>query len=248
MSKSLKQTIYDTLRLDIQRDIIPVNTRILETELADAYHVSRTPMRSAIGTLTQMGYLENIPGHGIYVTLPLLKDMREYYRLHIAAQELLLKHILPQVTPALLSHLYSLANEIDLLLAQGELEHPEIARCCQEIHDQINHCTSLPYTLEIVDMLPHYWDFVCINRYLDPAIRRHSFQAHRGFVDALSARDPELLLRRFREHYAECSQNRFRAYDAWRATLAGTIAGKTHGAVECAGFQPHNQEEMPSSI
>lgn len=231
MSKSLKQTIYDTLRLDIQRDVIPVNTRILETELADTYHVSRTPMRSAIGELTQMGYLENIPGRGIYVTLPLLKDMREYYQLHIAAQELLLKHVLPQVTPALLSHLYALADKIDSLLSQGELEHPEIARCCQEIHDQINGCTSLPYTLEIVDMLPHYWDFDCINQYLNPAIRRHSFQAHRGFIDALQAKDLPLLLYRFRAHYEECSQNRFQAYDTWRATLTGTIAGKTHGII-----------------
>lgn len=231
MSKSLKQTIYDTLRLDIQRDTIPVNTRIIETELADIYHVSRTPMRSAIGELTQMGYLENIPGQGIYVTLPLLKDMREYYRLHIAAQELLLKHVLPQVSQPLLLQLYALADKIDLLLAQGELEHPEIARCCQEIHDQINHCTTLPYTLEIVDMLPHYWDFVCINRHLDPTLRRHSFQAHRGLIDALQAKDLPLLLSRFQAHYEECSQNRFQAYDTWRATLVGTIAGKTHNVI-----------------
>lgn len=63
-TKYLKEVIYDNVKSDIINGKIQPGEIILETEIANKYKVSRTPVREAMGMLGKEGYIECIPKKG----------------------------------------------------------------------------------------------------------------------------------------------------------------------------------------
>jgi len=62
------ESIYQDVRRDIIDLILFPNSQIKEEVLADNYHVSRTPVRSAVSRLVQEGLLVVVPKKGTYVS------------------------------------------------------------------------------------------------------------------------------------------------------------------------------------
>lgn len=78
--------IYHDLRQGIMNlDLYP-GSRVTETELAQRYHVSRTPVREALQRLAVEGYLTIKPKHGCYIRQLDVFELAEYYDVRIGLE------------------------------------------------------------------------------------------------------------------------------------------------------------------
>jgi DNA-binding GntR family transcriptional regulator len=61
---SLIDRVYKALRKDILHGEIPPGTRLTETQLAEKFQISRTPVREALSRLKNEGLVYASPGSG----------------------------------------------------------------------------------------------------------------------------------------------------------------------------------------
>jgi len=80
---SLSDQLYHTIRKKIITWQIPPNEIIVEARLAEENHVSKTPVREALGLLSQDGLVEVIPRVGYRVCLVSVQDVHEVFELRI---------------------------------------------------------------------------------------------------------------------------------------------------------------------
>lgn len=70
MKKSKRESSAESLHLD---------QRLVDSQLATIFQISRTPIRDAMRRLTKEGLLTNTSSRGFYVFAPTLKDIDEIF-------------------------------------------------------------------------------------------------------------------------------------------------------------------------
>jgi len=76
---SRAENLYWEMREAISDGQLAAGSRVREIEVATRYGVSRTPVREALQRLAIDGLLEELPGQGLTVTNPSLKDILDAY-------------------------------------------------------------------------------------------------------------------------------------------------------------------------
>lgn len=76
---SLAEGLYSALREEIMAGTLAAGTRLRETEVAQRFGVSRTPVREALKKLELEGLIADVPGRGLTVTKPSLNDILDAY-------------------------------------------------------------------------------------------------------------------------------------------------------------------------
>ena len=106
------QTLFELIRT---REIRP-GERLYETELAERFSMSRTPLRHALGRLTAEGLLSKTPGRKGYFMPPLSRqDMTEVFHARAAVEGMagtMLAGRLPKILSAELSAIITQQKEL----------------------------------------------------------------------------------------------------------------------------------------
>jgi DNA-binding GntR family transcriptional regulator len=89
----LRQFVYEQIKEAIVEGKIQPGERLSESDLAEKFDVSRTPVREAIRQLSQTGLVRLVPRRGGYVSLPTAKDAADLYEIRIALEMLALDHV-----------------------------------------------------------------------------------------------------------------------------------------------------------
>lgn len=79
--RSLKQSVYTTLKDAILARKLPPGKQIVENVISESLNISRTPIRSAIDLLAADGLVEIIPNKGAFVINPSLDEVLQAYEL-----------------------------------------------------------------------------------------------------------------------------------------------------------------------
>lgn len=79
--KSLKQSVYNTLKNAILSRKLPPGKQIVENAISENLKISRTPIRNAINLLAADGLVEIIPNKGAFVINPSLEEVTQAYEL-----------------------------------------------------------------------------------------------------------------------------------------------------------------------
>ncbi len=134
------QKVYEYVREQIVSKALFPGNRIVEEELADALHTSRTTVRNGIAILSYNGLVDVIPNYGTFVTKPTLSDMEQAYAvLEVEARRL----AIPRITKGALLRMeknleaqreltrnYSMATYVDL----NSAFHQEIVQAAGNIY------------------------------------------------------------------------------------------------------------------
>lgn len=92
MAKSTSaHDVYNSLREMILNFELYPGTRITESELADMFKVSRTPIRSAVQRLETEGYMSVLPKQGCFVRNIDVDQLMQYYQVRKALEALSLE-------------------------------------------------------------------------------------------------------------------------------------------------------------
>ncbi|MBI4745133.1 MAG: GntR family transcriptional regulator [Deltaproteobacteria bacterium] len=78
-TQTLRERIVNILRESILKGTLKPGERVAESDLAEKYGISRTPIREAFRQLETEGFLKVIPRRGAEVTSLTEEDVREFY-------------------------------------------------------------------------------------------------------------------------------------------------------------------------
>ncbi|OYY93304.1 MAG: GntR family transcriptional regulator [Hydrogenophilales bacterium 28-61-23] len=90
-AKLSAKDVYTSLRERILNFEIYPGSRVTETELAEYFGVSRTPIRSALQRLEVEGYLTVMPKQGCFIHNLDIDDLRKYYQVRMSLEHLSLQ-------------------------------------------------------------------------------------------------------------------------------------------------------------
>jgi DNA-binding GntR family transcriptional regulator len=83
--------VYTSLRERILSFELYPGSRVTETELAEYFGVSRTPIRSALQRLEAEGYLTVMPKQGCFIRNLDIEDLSKYYQVRMSLEHLSLQ-------------------------------------------------------------------------------------------------------------------------------------------------------------
>ena len=84
----IKDVLYDAFRQAITLGRVPAGTAINEKQLAQALHISRTPIRAALDQLTSDRLVDRKPGSGVTVRGISKHDAEEVYEIRVVLEVL----------------------------------------------------------------------------------------------------------------------------------------------------------------
>ena len=176
--RSLSDDVVDRLRSAIVRGTFAPGQRLSEVALAEAFSVSRGPIREALTTLEREGLLKVERHRGAWVTLLSRKDIDEIYELRLALERLAMERAARLATD---EDCAAMSEVIDLLRDAVERKdvfdavaldvrfHDHVYRAAR--HDRLYQSWALlrPQIETFLNSRPSDQ-----NAYLDRAVREHS--------------------------------------------------------------------------
>jgi len=193
--------IYLALREDILSLKLYPGQRISENELAEFYHVSRTPVKNAFTRLEGEGFIEVVPQKGTFVTLIDCEHIREMiymrYVMEVDAWKTIIKE--PGLEGILAKLTENLTKQKQLLDAGG-VSSTQFYEIDSEFHATIFEHVGLGKIWSIIHLnQPHYTRF----RLLDTQMNERYdelYQKHAELKQALCDRDETRFKQDMYEH------------------------------------------------
>jgi DNA-binding GntR family transcriptional regulator len=179
-----------------------------ETLLAQAFGISRTPVREALKLLEREGLVRAFPARGTFVAELSAADVAEIYEVRI-----LLESFAASVAAARLTDedLASLRDSVDAAQAAvGEQRVDEACLLDIRLHGSIVSATGNGRIKQILGQMDDQVHRIRLLASRDPERMRHTLDEHQEIVSALMARDAALADKLMRIHLSAARDNALR--------------------------------------
>lgn len=179
--------------------------RLVESELADRFGVSRTPIREALQRLETQSMLTR-DGRSLIVASLDHNQMAELYAVRGALEGL----------AAELAAQHAAAEEIQVLYAmveedQGFLSQPDLlAQANRRFHRQIHLASHNSFLVKQLDLVYRSMALLATTSLAAEGRGEIALKEHREIVDAIEARDGDRASRALRDHLSIAFQVRLR--------------------------------------
>lgn len=190
--------IYEDLRQMIMDfDLFP-GTRITETEIAENFKVSRTPVREALQRLELEGLVSIMPKQGCFVRAVDIQTISEYYDVRVALEGAAIELACQNMSD----------SEIDLLLEKWnpkkctmEFDYPEQIREVEEsFHVAIAEGSGNPVLASYIKDVNDHIRIIRRLGFPDEKSIRETYEEHYSLCKLLKKRDAEKAKRLMIEH------------------------------------------------
>lgn len=154
-AKTLHDQTYSALRSAILFGQIQVGERLVESQLAEQFQVSRTPIRAAVGQLHQAGLLTLHTDGGIYVRKLSLHDAIKIYDCRIALEQLAVAGSCEHATKAQLKAIEQTLIESETIAQRGDAHSHSIQLLDLNIqfHRLIAQSSDNPWLVPLLEQL-----------------------------------------------------------------------------------------------
>jgi DNA-binding GntR family transcriptional regulator len=187
---SVSEQIANSVKQLIINGELRPGERVLETDLATRFNVSRAPVRDSLRMLHKDGFIDLIPRRGAQVHLPSAADVSNLYEIRAELFALAVR----KASVAMDAQLLKLAKQgVGMLVAMGEGDSAVPA-------DFLQARTSLATLVMIAANNPKLWDLIDVlgmqavthaRVYETSESRRRYAQSWRRIIEAIAARDAE---------------------------------------------------------
>lgn len=181
----IRESVYDHLRDAILNGEFLPAERLGEVELTERLGVSRTPIREAIGRLTQDGLLESTPGRGVRIRVVSAAEARDAY---------LVRETLDGLAAALAAKAHTPADAAALAATLKELEtassedYREQTRLDLSFH---RHVAQAAHNLPLLDLARDLEQRIALVKHQTRVYNSHpqTAEQHRAILQAVLDRD-----------------------------------------------------------
>ena len=196
--RALYEEVAELLRQRIfSREMVP-GSWIDELKIAEAYGISRTPLREALKVLATEGLVTMKVRRGAYVTEVNEKDLTDVYHLLSLLESDAAGVVATQATPAQIKVLQDLHDQLEK--ASGNRER--FFQINEEFHMQLLAIANNRWRDQMVADLRKVMKLNRHNSLLKSGRIDESLAEHRAIMQALSLRDAACAVLRMKEHFA----------------------------------------------
>lgn len=137
-AESLTDQAYQILKQKIlSRELAP-GTRIVDSQLARQFGISRTPIRDAIRCLVEDGLVTNYGNRGYQVFKPTKKDIEEIFEIRLLLDEAAVRKIVRDVLPHNREVREKIMSMLIQMRKQSAADNDSIfAQSDEDFHDQL---------------------------------------------------------------------------------------------------------------
>ncbi len=186
---TLNQRVYTRLRGMIMNGELTVGTQIEERVLADEMGVSRTPLREAIGQLSNEGIIEYRPYRGNFVRTFTVKQVNDLYEVRKALESLAIRLAIRKISQEHIEEIRTILDDV-----QAALEHDDIegfSEADRRFHNAIIAITGNETLQEALDRLSAQIQIVRNIANRNPEVVRRTSIERPRILAALEARDAD---------------------------------------------------------
>ena len=208
--KQLWQAVADQLRDEILDGRLPAGSRLVETELAERFGVSRGPIRDALAELSRSGLAVDLPRRGTFVPSLTEQDLAEVYVIRRAIEEAAVQLAIEQATDEQVADMFTALEETERAYGSGDLAVAWEADMA--FHRSYCRMSGNGRLLALYDELAS--QTVLLMR---TALATHAslgwtppVEFHRQIADGIRARDPRAAVEAVGVHY-QYTQDRLKA-------------------------------------
>ncbi len=192
----LSDVAYDSIREAILDLRLKPGSALVETKLAEALNMSKTPIRQALKQLEQSGLVVATPYKGYFVSELTIHDAWEILQIRIVLEGLAAREACLQLTDNDLNELIQLIDDAEKAFERGDVE-----RCAElghAFHRYLVVKANNGRLSAMIDQLNDQFARVRLLSYRVPGRLTKSMNEHELVLEALQGRDPfgaEALMR-----------------------------------------------------
>jgi len=199
--KSLRQSIFDHLVADITRGKSNAGEKLLESEIAKKYRVSRTPVREAIFQLEKEGYVTHKKDVGAVVKKISTQDIKETFEIIALLESYAAVRVTQPITAEGLSELLSQIKEMEKQVR--EKRYNDYIRSNVMFHKFFSERCGSETLLQVIKDLRRKVHRLLLVGLTVPKYVDHYLSVHRRIYEAIRQGDAEAAGTVMREHIEE---------------------------------------------
>jgi DNA-binding GntR family transcriptional regulator len=199
---------FDCLQTSIVKGDLTPGEKIGEVELCSRFHLTRGPLREALGRLESRGLLVRRPHAGVKVVSVSADELIELYRIRELMEGLAARQAAERMTNAEIAALRATLDTHETMIEQAQGQAYYQAEGDYDFHHRI--ATGSRNTKLTQMLLGDLYYMVRMYRYRlsTSAGRPHmALGEHRNIVDAIASRDGELAEFLMKRHIHAARQN-----------------------------------------
>lgn len=193
--KPVQKDAYTMILEAIDQGIYRPGDRLVESELAERFGVSRTPIREALQRLETQSLLAR-DGRSLIVASLDHNQMAELYAVRSELEGLAARLAARHATEEEVKVLYDMIEEDRALLE----DPPAMARANRRFHRMIHLASHNRYLVQQLDLVYRSMALMATTSLAAKGRGEIALAEHRAIVDAISKRDEEAAYRALRDH------------------------------------------------
>ena len=194
VAERLRQRIFE-------RELEP-GSWIDELKIAEAYGISRTPLREALKVLAAEGLVTMKVRRGAYVTEVSERDLSDVYHLLSLLESDAAGVVATTATDAQLQELQALHNELEAAALPGKQDRELFFVINERFHMKLLDVANNRWRNQMVADLRKVMKLNRHNSLLKSGRIEESLNEHRALMAAISSRDATTTVLRMQEHFA----------------------------------------------
>lgn len=188
-ARSGHDLVYTQLRrLILTNEILPGDW-LRQSEIAQEFGVSRTPVREAIRTLSQDGLVELMPNHGAWVLPPTVENFEEIYAMRVGIEGLAAKRVAETASEENVLFFQTLIDDLKAQLMGTDLQEYLVSEWAFRV--ECYKTLARPKLLDRIRGLREESERYIPLAYARDHKRIESFAFHSRFLSAIRAGDPQ---------------------------------------------------------
>ncbi|QBS36689.1 GntR family transcriptional regulator [Thermaerobacter sp. FW80] len=195
---TLRQQVYQRLRDGILQGELPRGTRLVASQLAEQWGISRTPISEALLLLEQEGLVSRLPT-GICEVVGLSKvAIEELYLTRAALEGLCALRAAQRITDEGIAELQSIMQQLNKATRAGDLDTVDMLG--KRFHERLVAFSGLTYIPNLLRSIEGMIDRYRARTIASPGRPWEAFREHERILAALQERNAEAARAAMQEH------------------------------------------------
>lgn len=196
---SAKTLVFSTLQEWIVSGTLQPGERIIDSELAEYFSVSRTPIREALQMLNTQGLVDVIPSNGTRVSEIDWNDVKQNYEALTEMNCVIARMVINQINPTHVRDLKRLNDNFSQAINSGDIQKQ--SQCDKDFHNYLIGLANNNYIARFIEHLSISAQRIENLYFAISPRRKESVSEHEEIINCLSRHDIEATEKAIRNNW-----------------------------------------------
>lgn len=202
--RTIREQVYEGIKTMIINGQLPQGAKVQESDLAELFQVSRTPVREALNMLKDDGLLDSGSGKGLFVKVLTSPKVKDIFQVRSLLEQFALREAITRLNQEEERFFLTLRSRFETFRVYSDME--EYVRLDSELHDSIILYAGNQFLRELTDRIYSVLQPVRLFSLHTRERYEDSITEHIGIIDGILARDTEQAASVLQTHLDEAEK------------------------------------------